>query len=53
MFVNLKLRLFVLAALVLTNTGQAKERDPGHIAAGYKAGFMCSGVFTAGISMPT
>jgi len=29
-------------------SADAEYRHPGHIAAGYKAGFMCSGVFTAG-----
>jgi CubicO group peptidase (beta-lactamase class C family) len=34
--------------MLASEISPAKERDPGHIAAGYKAGFMCSGVFTAG-----
>lgn len=41
--------LLLLAALLsASRIGLAKERDPGYIAAGYKAGFMCSAVFTAG-----
>jgi len=40
---------FLLAVFVfMSDVSQAREKAPGHIAAGYKAGFVCSAVFTAG-----
>ena len=38
------LMVFLFAAFLST---PARAFDPGHVAAGYKAGFMCSGVYTA------
>lgn len=53
MYVSFERGLFVsllLIAAMLTPSGSspASRRDPGHVAAGYKAGFTCSAVFTAG-----
>ncbi len=41
--------IFLIAVMVAApGPGRARRVDPGHVAAGYKAGFMCSGVFVAG-----